>query len=205
MSNSNAITSNHSHTINSTVTSTGVFPCPKCGTYNCFCSSFAPIIHPSNLSFCGQCLQSYNPAFGHYCSAIQTSPNITWPPYTTGTSTWTTNFNPIIFKEVKEIITDSELIYEWSGSSFNIKLPTKFSDCFLKIGYTWSPLYPLIFSAFENDSKELSFHLVVGIMDKVFEGDQVILKSVTTVKIEDNLTFVQLCERTKEFFKEDKK
>lgn len=106
-------------------------------------------------------------------------------------------------KEVKEITTDNELTYEWNGGSFDMKLPSKFNDCFLKVGYTWAPLYPLIFSALENDEKTISFHMVVGITDKVFEGEKVILKAVTTTKIEDNLTLVQLLERARAYLKKD--
>ena len=228
-------TSNHSHTItasNSTVGfATGAVPCPTHGWINCNCNSlsvspticsvcgqsfvnihvcgggYGGTIYPTtNLTWCSQCQQSYNVNTGHYCSATNLYPNYTWPHTitTTGTNfTWT----PIQskFKEVKEITTDEVLVYEWNGGSFDMTLPAKFTDCFLKVGYSWSPLYPLIFSAFENESKEISFHLVTGIIDKTFEGDKVILKSVTTTKIEDNLTLMQLTNRVKEYFKEDKK
>jgi len=150
---------------------------------------------------CSACYQTYNVNSGHYCQG--TTLPITW---TTTTGTTLQNMGTITFgsnfKNVKEITTDIELIYEWSDSSFNMKLPAKFGDCFLKVGYTWSPLYPLIFSAIENDSKELSFHLVTGITDKSFEGDTVILKSVTSTKIEDNLTLLQLAEKVRNHFKE---
>lgn len=223
-------TSNHSHTItasNSTVGfATGAVPCPTHGWINCNCltglSTTCPACGQSysgmhscggigintqlSMAWCGQCQQSYNVNAGHYCLVPQITPNYIWPNTftTTGTNfTWT----PIQskFKEVKEITTDEVLVYEWNGGTFDMTLPAKFTDCFLKVGYSWSPLYPLIFSAYENDSKELSFHLVTGIIDRVFNGDKIILKSVTTTKIEDNLTLMQLSERCKNYFTKDEK
>jgi hypothetical protein len=172
------------------------YKCQTCGMLvgggNTFhsCSGTAS----SGYTWCNMCLQSH-PAGIHMC------------PATGNTSTIITGTNNVgfYFKEVKEITTDNELTYEWNGVSFDMHLPQKFSDCFLKVGYNWSPLYPLIFSAFDGDSKEMSFHLVTAILDKMFEGDNVILKSVTSIKIEDNLTLLQLTNRTKEYFKEDDK
>ena len=111
------------------------------------------------------------------------------------------------FKEVKEITTDIELIYELQDyfTSTDLKLPAKFSDCFLKVGDKWSPLYPLIFSAFVDEEKTISFHLITNITDKTFEGDKVVLKGVTTAKIADNLTLLQLTQRIHDYFKEDDK
>lgn len=198
-------TSNITYTSGSTSgMATGVGPCFTCGTYNCNCSQF------SNLNQiivrCFTCGMSYQMGTNHLC--VYSVP--CQPSTNTGTTIGTNITFPgypvlVSLKEVKEITTDAELIYEWNGNTYDMKLPTKFSDCFLKVGYTWSPLYPLIFSALENDSKEMSFHIVVGISDKVFEGDKVILKSVTTTKIEDNLTLLQLSERTNQFFKKDGK
>jgi hypothetical protein len=143
-------------------------------------------------------------------SCVYTSAGTQWPPLTSGTAwTGTTvingwgSLNPN-FKDVKEITTDSDLRCELDGSLLHMHLPSKFNDCFLKVGHVWSPLYPLIFSAFENDSKEMSFHLVTAISDKTFDGDDVVLKSVTTIKIEDNLTLIQLSQRAQEYFKDDK-
>lgn len=203
--------------------STGMTLCLSCGTYNCICryNNAGP-----TCSICGQ----YTWINGNFHNCINTAPiqqtfymcsncgasyliNTTHTCYstgttlypTTGTSTGTSWVQQVLLKQIKEITTDLELELEyiWNGT-FELKLPIKFSDCFLKIGYSWSPLYPLIFSAFESDSTEMSFHLVRDITDKVFEGDKVVLKSITTIKIEDNLTLLQLCERTKEFFKDDK-
>jgi hypothetical protein len=177
------------------------FQCPSCGMWYAGSnvhSCFGTGTRGTGFTWCNMCLQSH-PAGIHRCPAM---------PYTTGnTSTLITGTNNVgfYFKEVKEITTDNELTYEWNGVSFDIRLPQKFSDCFLKVGYGWVPLYPLIFSAFEGDSKEMSFHLVTAILDKVFEGDNVILKSVTSIKIEDNLTLLQLTNRTKEYFQEDDK
>lgn len=223
-------TSNHSHTITASNTSlgtaTGSFACPIHGWSNCNCNSLTGFsicstcgqsysgMHTCSgigintqltMAWCGQCQQSYNVNVGHYCTA-NLYPNYPWPNnvVTIGTNfTWT----PIQskFKEVKEITTDEVLVYEWNGGSFDMTLPAKFTDCFLRVGYTWSPLYPLIFSAYENDSKELSFHLVTGIIDRVFNGDKIILKSVTTTKIEDNLTLIQLTERANQYLKKDEK
>jgi hypothetical protein len=171
-------------------------PCSIHGSYaicNCNNSMLVYTIQ------CPHCQQWWNPNVtgSHFCSQIV--PNT----YTTGTTTilanWNSNSN---FKDVKEITTDSELSYGWNGSSFDMKLPQQFNDCFLKVGYKYSPLYPLIFSAFENDNKTISFHLVLDITDKTFDGDKVVLKSVTTTKIEDNLTLLQLTERCRNFFKD---
>lgn len=223
-SSSNTITYANANGHASLHSTQAIGPCTIHGTYNCNCrnssivaicpscgsSNSAGNLHQctgtfggtvNTLSFCYSCNTMYNISYGHVCSG---SSNHTYgvPTYTgTTTSTWTAILPK--FVEVKEITTDIELIYEWNGSTFDMRLPDKFSDCFLKVGASWSPLYPLIFSAIKNDEKELSFHLVVGIMDKTFEGGKVILKSVTTTKIEDNLTLMQLANQTKSFFKKD--
>jgi hypothetical protein len=180
-----------------TLNSTGGLPCQIHGGLYCNCTT---------LIQCGICNQFYNSSLGnHLCltPTTWTTTGNTYPyPYTN--LTWATQIQPTL-KEIKEITTDSELIYEWDGSSFkfNMKLPVKFSDCFLKVRAGWSPLYPLIFSALENDEKTASFHLIVGIIDKKFEGDNRVFTSVTTTKIEDNLTLLQLTQRVRDYFKED--
>ena len=184
-----------------TYTATGISPCPAHGTYlcNCYAGSFQQVTCPT-------CRQYY------YNGSIHMCPN-TWHTHTTTTIPWATgttiigstfSFSPLL-KEIKEIITDSELTYEWIDTGYAMKIPAKFGDCFLKVGDKWSPLYPLIFSALENDDKAISFHIVVGIVDKVFEGDKVVLKSVTISKIDDNLTLLQLTERAREYLKKDEK
>lgn len=202
MSNLNVTTGINSTTSNTSNTTGGGY-CSIHGYGFCNCYGVVnPTFYPTNFVQCGLCKFYYDPnAAFHTCSRYS------FPPVTgTGiTSTgsfgiWNLASN---FKEVKEITTDSELTYEWGNTSFHLNLPQQFSDCFLKVGYSWSPLYPLIFSAYENDSKELSFHLVVGITEKVFEGGKVILKGVSTTKIEDNLTLMQLTNRTRQYF-EDK-
>lgn len=177
--------------------------CNTCGmqfdpnTSGHLCTGSGSLINPYPFSshvICGVCNQAHNPQFQHVCPP--TTPTFTW----TGTSTLKPSF-----KGIKEITTDQELIYELdSFSGGSLKLPSKFSDCFLKVENNWFPTYPLIFSAFENDSEKLSFHIVREIEDKKFEGDSVVLKYIKTSKIEDNLTLVQLCQRTKDFFKAEK-
>lgn len=174
-----------------TSNSTGYYPCLTHGWQPCTCSSLYQ-------SQCSSCRQYYNGSF-HSCGKPPSNSTYTW--------TTTTNIYPTLktFTKIREITTDEELAYDFNGTALDIKLPISFSDCFLKVGYVWSPLYPLIFSAYENDSKELSFHLVVGITDKTFiEGDLVILKDITTAKIEDNLVLVQLTERARAYLKKDK-
>jgi hypothetical protein len=170
---------------------TGVngYICGICGQYY----FGGHICSPATQSTCPNCGQYYNSSSLHICSTY------TWPNGIA--SQWV---GVSSFKNIKEITTDSELEYYWDISVFNMKLPGKFSDCFLKVGYRWSPLYPLIFSANEGDSDKVSFHVVLDITDKIFEGDKVILKGVTTAKIEDNLTLLQLTERVNQFFKKDK-
>jgi hypothetical protein len=151
------------------------------------------------------CPSSGGPAYNY--PTYPTYPGYVFPSTTTSTGTgWfpIVTFSYYFLKTVKEITTDMALSYEWSGTSYDMKLPAKFSDAFLKIGSTWLPLYPLIFSAFENDETTISFHLVISIMDKTFEGNDVVLKGVTTIKIEDNLNLLQLTARTKDYFKDDK-
>jgi hypothetical protein len=203
MTNLTTTTSNITYTAGSTAgMATG--GCP--GHNGATCTCYASTIYPNTSSFiqCQNCGQWYDPspyAITHFClyPTLTTTTGTTYP--ITGRF-WN---SPSIFKEVKELTTDEELIFIVvdNFTMNNLKLPAKFSDCFLKVGTTWSPLYPLIFSALENDNKEISFHLVTEISDKVFEGDNVILKSVSTSKIEDNLTLLQLCERTKAYFKKD--
>jgi hypothetical protein len=172
--------------------------CATCGQYFNGASHLCGGNGVINPTLCSKCQQWYNPQLiGHACFSTWNTTTGTTFPYT---GSW--NVSPML-KEVKEITTDIELTYEWSGSSSDMTLPEKFSDCFLKVGAAWSPLYPLIFSALENDEKTISFHLVVGIIDKVCVGNKVILKSVTTTKIEDNLTLMQLSHRVKEYFKEN--
>ena len=181
-------------TLLGTTTTTGTSYCPHALSY-CGCNNGIGYGNtPSASTQCSICLTFYIPGTLHSCNNNLTLAN--------GTATFTNWMIGPNFKEVKEITTDNELNYEWDGQSFEMKLPAKFSDCFLKVGYTWSPLYPLIFSAYENASKVMSFHLVIGIIDKIFEGDKVVLKSVTTTKIEDNLTLLQLTNRVRQYFED---
>jgi hypothetical protein len=170
--------------------------CPVHGGYSCYCRS--NLSTQPTCPACGQLISNYS-SF-HLCTGtnITTAPNTgTWN--TIKISNW---LNNVLLKDIKEITTDEVLEYVWTDQ-FDLKLPQKFSDCFLKVGYTWSPLYPIIFSGFMNDEKEISFHIVTSITDKIFEGDKVVLKGITTVKIEDNLTLIQLSQRTTKYFKDN--
>jgi|SRR5579859_4014510 len=193
---SNTYTTNLGAVTGTTIGGFGSQPCNLHGWAPCNCNMYSI---PTTVTKCGACGIFYTTNQLYFCTNYPTWTNTT----TTSFPTW--HLSPTL-KEVKEITTDSELIYEWDGISstgFHMKLPAKFSDCFLKVGYAWSPLYPLIFSAYENDSKEMSFYLVRDISDKIFEGNKVVLKSVTTTKIEDNLTLMQLTQRVRQYF-EDK-
>lgn len=185
-------------------------PCALHGMTNCNCSTLVN----NTVAICISCRQSHNSSSlgaQHICGG-GTNLN-TWGgsvPYVTGTTTGLNGTNwvtTILLKELKEITTDSELTYDWNDGygAYDLKLPAKFGDCFLKVGNEWSSLYPLIFSAYEHDAKELSFHIVVGISDKAFDGDKVVLKSANIAKISDNLTLLQLTQRVRDFFKEDDK
>ena len=202
MTNLNSISGTTSNTWTSTATTAG--GCPGHNGAYCICGSLSHIY--GNYIQCMSCNQYYYSTTLHNCS-INIYTGTTTIPSTFGTNgTWTSTtwLGNNSYKEVKEITTDSDLTYEWTGINANLTLPAKFSDCFLKVGSSWVSLYPLIFSAYENDSKELSFHIVTAISGKEFEGDKVVLRSVITMKIEDNLSLIQLAERTKEYFKDAK-
>lgn len=152
---------------------------------------------------CVNCGQSYASGTFHVCSTlVGTGTSYPWNTWTTGT--WN-HVAPPILKNVKEITTDIELEY-WLENlvSADLKLPAKFGDCFLKVGDKYSPLYPLLIYGTEGDSITPSFYIVNEISGKVFQGDLVLLQSIKLAKIEDNLTLLQLSERTRNYFKEDK-
>jgi hypothetical protein len=183
--------------------------CTTHGSAYCGCNNFGGVY--SNWIQCLTCNQWYDasPAANQHICMGAASP--WWNTTIGGQQSTVFPVNGIwtipqpLLKELKEITTDGELTYVWNGGSCDMRLPAKFGDCFLKVGTAWSPLYPLIFSAFENDEKAISFHLIINVQDKTFEGDQVVLKGVVTTKIEDNLTLLQLTSRVRDFFKEDDK
>ena len=184
--NATATSSNHSHSLTAVGNVYGgTPPCTAHGWVNCTCT---PSIYPTvtNVPW----------------TFIGSGTNTTINAVTTGGITL--GYPTFNLKEVKEITTDCVIKCEVTGFSLDVTLPQKFSDCFLKVGYAWSPLYPLIFSAIVDGEITMSFHIVTTITGKVLEGNDVILKGITTIKIEDNLTLLQLCERTKDFFKDDK-
>jgi len=194
------ITTGPYSTVTSTTSGTPWMPsvCSTCGKYYIIGShhicSFTPQGPP--CLGCGQ--------YGaHLC--VGTVPNVV--PWTTGTVsayyTFPATFSPAL-KNVREVTTDIELNYILEGFAYGLlKLPSKFTDCFLKVGEKYSPLYPLIVSAFEGDAAELSFYVVTEISGKRFEGDVVVLEGVHFGKVDDNLTLLQLCESTKNYFKND--
>ncbi len=159
--------------------------CSVCGVSPCVCTYISPI--------------------GTFPAPVLSFPGIS--SYTSSSNT-TSGVYPsmiFIFNEAKEITTELPLTFLYDSLyTKSLKLPLKFSACFVKVGelVDYVSLYPLIFSAYEGQEKELSFHIITSILNKKFEGDSIFLEGVVTKKITDNLSLVQLIQRVNDFFKE---
>lgn len=177
--------------------------CIQCSQYYCLGSVHFCAVPPQQ-SMCCNCGQMYNLSTGHTCVHFNT-----WPTTTTVAGGFIIPAISPVLKDVKEITTDAEIDYFFdSFVTITLKLPLKFTDCFIKVGTCFVSLYPLLLSALETQDQTNFvpvFYLVKEINDKTFEGDLVVLKDVKLAKVEDNLILMQMAALTSQYFKKDEK